>query len=431
MKSKQNLEIKLIQKNEISYRQMYSLKILSMNLVELDEFLKSEEEENPFLELSDFEMPNINSYITYPENNSQYIEIENKIKTSRNWKEDIKLQINTEKLDKKEEEILDFFINSLNNRGFLEIDRKILKKKYNINNKKIEEIKNIIQNVEPIGIGSENLKEYFKYQLKYKKIKDKKIFKILDYYLEEIKNYRKVCENLKISIEELKKYYKLIKTLKMSPVDENEETQYIYPDISIKKINEEWEIEVEKDYSKIIKINEIYVNMLKNENEDEIKEYINEKVARIRLILECISKRENTLKQIVEIILEKQKKFFLNGEITPMSQTEIAKQLNKSESTISRAIKNKYVNSPKGLLELKSFFSTGYENTENKEEISSYEIKKYIKNIIENENEIIYSDSKIMNKVNEKFGIQISRRTITKYRNELNIPNKNIRELSR
>ena len=83
MKSKQNLEIKLIQKNEISYRQMYSLKILSMNLVELDEFLKSEEEENPFLELSDFEMPNINSYITYPENNSQYIEIENKIKENK------------------------------------------------------------------------------------------------------------------------------------------------------------------------------------------------------------------------------------------------------------------------------------------------------------------------------------------------------------
>lgn len=280
-----------------------------------------------------------------------------------------------------------------------------------------------------LGIGSENIKEFFKFQLKKKKINDKKLYDLVDFYLDEIKNYRKISSILGITKEEFKEYYKILKSLKLNPINENKDTEYIYPDVFIKKEKGKWIVELIRDYTQILKINEIYINMLNKAEDKELEKFIEEKILKINFIIECINQRQETIKQIVETIVMKQENFFTNSEIAPLTQKEVARTIGKSESTVSRAIKDKYISTSNGNFNIKkTFFSVGYLNKEKK--ISSNLIKKYIYELIKNE-EIIYSDTKIMNKIKDRFGIEISRRTVAKYRTEIGIPNKNIRLLNK
>ena len=142
--------------------------------------------------------------------------------------------------------------------------------------------------------------------------------------------------------------------------------------------------------------------------------------------------------EIGKFILNRQIRYFEEkGEIIPIRQKDAAVEMNVHESTISRAVKNKYLDSPRGTAALKSFFSTGYTSKEmidgEKNNISSITIKKYISEIIkkESENNSVYSDKKISEYINEKYKIEISRRTVSKYRKELKIGNKNIRKIGR
>ena len=429
MDNKQNFKKNLELKNKLKYKQYYSLKILTMNSLELENFLKEEEKENPFLEIISFN--EINSDYKVKKNNDEGEKekfLENQIYKDRNWREELKLDINTEKFSKRKIEILFFFIDSLNDKGFLEIDRKFLKKKYNLKNSNIEEIKEEIKKIDMLGIGSEDIKEFFKFQLEKKKINDKKLYNLVDFYLDEIKNYKKISSILGITKEEFKKYYKILKSLKLNPINENKEEEYIYPDIFIKKEKNKWVVELAKDYTQILKINKIYINTLNKIEDRELKKFIEEKILKINFIIECINQRQETIKQIVETIIMKQKNFFTNSEIVPLTQKEVAKIIGKSESTVSRAIKDKYISTSNGNFNIKNFFSAGYPNKE--EKISSNLIKKYMIELIKNE-KINYSDTKIMNKIKEKFGIEISRRTVTKYRSEIGMPNKNIRSLNK
>ncbi len=429
MSNKQTLKKNLKLKNKLKYKQYYSLKILSMNSLELENFLKEEEKENPFLEILSFNEIN-NNYKVKKNNNEEEKEkfLESQIYKDKNWREELKLDMNTKNFSKQKIEILFFFIDSLNDEGFLEIDRKFLKKKYNLKNSNVQEIKEEIKKIDMLGIGSENTKEFFKFQLEKKKINDKKLYNIVDFYLDEIKNYRKISSILGITKEEFKEYYKILKSLKLNPIDESKEAEYIYPDIFIKKEKNKWVVELVKDYTKILKINEIYINVLNKVEDKELEKFIEEKILKINFIIECINQRQETIKQIVETIIMKQENFFTNGEIVPLTQKEVARITGRSESTVSRAIKDKYISTPNGNFNIKAFFSAGYLNKEKK--ISSNLIKKYIVELIKSE-EIIYSDTKIMNKIKERFGIEISRRTVTKYRTEIGIPNKNIRFLNK
>ena len=171
--------------------------------------------------------------------------------------------------------------------------------------------------------------------------------------------------------------------------------------------------------------------MLEKSEDQEMINYINKKIKRIDFIIKCIEQRRQTLYKIGNVILEKQKKYFeKNEDIIPMKQKDIALELNVHESTISRAIKNKYLESLRGIVKIKSFFSIGYDKKNIS--ISSLTIKKYISEIISNEkNGVIYSDEKIRKFINEKYEINISRRTVAKYRKELKIYNKNVRKISR
>ena len=430
MEIKQQLINKLVNKQAISQKQLYSLEILKMSEQELFEFLKKEKEENPLLEIENEE--SFFSSFWKSEKNDKAFEVKDETVASKNLIENIKLQINNQNFSHIENEVLIYILNSIDESGFLDLGIKEIRKKFDIDNKKFKYILELIKEAEPNGIGTKNTKDFFKYQLLKKRIKDKKLIILIDNYLEKLTNQKELCKELDISEGKLSEYIGIIKGLKLKPIENiNEKIEYIFPDIIVKKINNEWKVMLNEGFYKNIKINREYSNLLEKSEDQEMINYINKKIKRIDFIIKCIEQRRQTLYKIGNVILEKQKKYFeKNEDIIPMKQKDIALELNVHESTISRAIKNKYLESLRGIVKIKSFFSIGYDKKNIS--ISSLTIKKYISEIISNEkNGVIYSDEKIRKFINEKYEINISRRTVAKYRKELKIYNKNARKISR
>jgi len=406
MRIKQELNNSLKIKQKFSQKHLSSLKFLKMNKFELFEFLKAEKEENPLLEIENEEY-----FFSKFGQKSENLDIFSgkdipRQKTREDFIQNIKLQIDNTAFSSEENEILDYILDS----------------------------------VEPNGIGTRNLKDFFKYQLYKKGIKDTKLMKLIEIHLKNIGNKAMICNKLNVSEEKFFEYINIIKKLKLKPLEENpyEKTEYIFPDIIIKKKSGKWEIELNEKIYKSIGINRTYAILAEKSEDKEIKEYLNEKIKKINFIRECIEKRNSTLYEIGKFILNRQIRYFEEkGEIIPIRQKDAAVEMNVHESTISRAVKNKYLDSPRGTAALKSFFSTGYTSKEmtdgEKNNISSITIKKYISEIIkkESENNSVYSDKKISEYINEKYKIEISRRTVSKYRKELKIGNKNIRKIGR
>ena len=440
MRIKQELNNSLKIKQKFSQKHLSSLKFLKMNKFELFEFLKAEKEENPLLEIENEEYF-FSKFGQKSENldifSGKDIPLQ---KTREDFIQNIKLQIDNTAFSSEENEILDYILDSVDEAGFLNIEIKEIAKKLNCNKEKVHYILNLVKETEPNGIGTRNLKDFFKYQLYKKGIKDTKLMKLIEIHLKNIGNKAMICNKLNVSEEKFFEYINIIKKLKLKPLEENpyEKTEYIFPDIIIKKKSGKWEIELNEKIYKSIGINRTYAILAEKSEDKEIKEYLNEKIKKINFIRECIEKRNSTLYEIGKFILNRQIRYFEEkGEIIPIRQKDAAVEMNVHESTISRAVKNKYLDSPRGTAALKSFFSTGYTSKEmidgEKNNISSITIKKYISEIIkkERENNSVYSDKKISEYINEKYKIEISRRTVSKYRKELKIDNKNIRKIGR
>jgi RNA polymerase sigma-54 factor len=196
--------------------------------------------------------------------------------------------------------------------------------------------------------------------------------------------------------------------------------KYIIPEVFIEKINGEYVVTVNEDSVPHLRVSKIYRKLLDNKNAPEYK-FIKEKSQSALWIIKSIQQRMTTIKRVVESILEYQMDFFeYDTDLIPMNLKQIAEATNLHESTVSRAIKGKYVQTPKGVFEIKNFFVRGIQ-LKNGEDIATDRVKERIKEIINNENSSKpYSDQKLSEILNSQ-GMNISRRTVTKYREELNI----------
>jgi RNA polymerase sigma-54 factor len=219
-------------------------------------------------------------------------------------------------------------------------------------------------------------------------------------HFEFIENY----QNEKNFFEALK----IIKDFKLSPTLDIQKDEYVIPDIIILRNENNLEVKLNDDYYPIIEI--------KDSNLD--KEYSKEKLKEAKNLIDALEMRKSTLYKIALMIVELQYDFFFGGSMKPMKLANIAEELDFAPSTISRAISNKYLMCDKGIMPLKQFFSTALD-----EDVSSNQIKDMIKNLIEKEEkEKPLNDEKLTEIIKDKFNIQIVRRTISKYREALNIP---------
>ena len=385
---------KLTQSLKLSQMMKLSINILKMSVMDLKNFI--EKEFSKALGISvELNYSNQENY-----DNEKEVEI-NYLTDEKNFFQILEEQLSYFKIETKIKEICIFIINNLNKKGYLELSKIEIKDILEVSDKELEEAFDIIHNLEPYGVGAYSLEECLKIQLKAKMIIDKKLFLFIDNYLYFLadKKYNLIKEKLNINDDILFSYIDIIKSLNPIPSRGYSvgKVKKIIPDVLV-GIKED-EVFYEINRASIPQIN--------------VKDKVNNKYyKKINEIVSCIEKRFETLDKIMRIIISKQKKFFTNQgkKINTLKISDIANELNLSSSTVSRAVKEKYIKTDFGIISLRKLFNLDSAIFLHQQKILEY---------IENENkEKPFSDQDIVNLL-EKEGIKIARRTVTKYREKL------------
>jgi len=300
----------------------------------------------------------------------------------------------------------------------------------------IEHVLKIIQNFDPTGLGSRNLQECLSVQIEELDIDNetkKLCLKLVNDFFDEFKSkhFEKLSRFLKIPLEKVNELFEIIHKLNPVPgnMDSLPERDYIYPDFIITKIGNQLLVELTNDYIPSIRISKRYLKMLKTKGTaKKTKEFLKNRFDSAKWFMNSIISRRETMMKVMNAIVDRQNEFFMkNGEnLKPMYEKDIASDINMDISTISRTVRNKYVQTDFGIYELKYFFSNPIQ-TDSGEDVSSKIVKEKIREFIENEDKSKpLSDDKIMALMNET-GFPIARRTVAKYREALKIPKATLR----
>ena len=435
MKLNNRLDIVQSQKLVMTTQLKQSLDILNMSNLELEEQIKKDAQENPVLELErtesidwgTFIKKNIKNYNIKHYDLDNEITLENIIKYEINLYDYIKSQLVFLKLNKKEIKICEYIVDCLDIDGYLSCDENYIIQELNIDEKYFYKCLKYIQQLEPIGIGARDLSECLLIQMENENIKDDILKSIIveDLNLIGQNKIKLLSKKYNINMEKCLKYIEKIKQFNPKPgrIYSNEKTIYVQPDVIVRKINDEFIVYMNDRDNFHISINNYYKNILNSNNLDEkSREFIKNKLNYALNLLKNIETRKSTILKIADVIVKRQKDFFDKGKkyIKPMKLKDIALDLGYHESTISRGINNKYMLTPYGLFEFKYFFSKAIESEEEKG-TSSTKVKNMIKELIDKENKLKpLSDDKICKLLKEE-GITLARRTVAKYREEMNI----------
>ena len=385
---------KLTQSLKLSQMMKLSINILKMSVMDLKNFIEKEFSKDLGISV-ELNYSNQENY-----DNEKEVEI-NYLTDEKNFFQILEEQLSYFKIETKIKEICIFIINNLNKKGYLELSKIEIKDILEVSDKELEEAFDIIHNLEPYGVGAYSLEECLKIQLKAKMIIDEKLFLFIDNYLYFLadKKYNLIKEKLNINDDILFSYIDIIKSLNPIP-------SRGYSVGKVKKIIPDILVEIKED-EVFYEINRASIPQINIKDKVNVKYY-----KKINEIVSCIEKRFETLDKIMKIIISKQKKFFTSQgkRINTLKISDIANELNLSSSTVSRAVKEKYIKTDFGIISLRKLF-----NLDSAVFLHQQKILEYI----ENENkEKPFSDQDIVNLL-EKEGIKIARRTVTKYREKL------------
>ena len=474
---KQYLKLKLNQK--LSPQQIQLMKLIQLPTIDFEQKIKQELEENPALEIKDNsndaldedfsnsnedelnnesiddEDINIEDYINYDDtpayklsyntnNDSENSEIP--LASGISFTEYLLNQLNTLRLNDDEAKIAEFLVGSIDNSGYLRqntdeiIDDLAFTQNIEVSTKKLNKILSIVQQLDPPGVGAQSLQECLILQLKRKPsnkqidLANNIIKKSFDQFSK--KHFNKLIEKYDINEKELKAAINEIE--KLNPKPGNSYSNYekpieqIIPDFKIEISNNSLALTLNNRNNPVLKISNHYNEMLKGYKLDKNKtksqkeaiQFIKQKLDSAKWFIDAVKQRQETLYITMHAIMKYQEEYLLSGDekkIKPMILKDIAEKIEMDISTISRVANSKYVDTPYGTKLLKEFFSESMTN-QSGEEISTIEIKKILEIIVENENKRApQTDEKLVKLLKEK-GYKIARRTVAKYREQLNIP---------
>ncbi|MGI6319863.1 MAG: RNA polymerase factor sigma-54 [Bacteroidales bacterium] len=475
---RQTLEQKQLQK--LSPQQIMLMKLIQVPVASLEERIKEEIMENPALEDLDdpatreidqdekseyedehdedgkddeFELSDYLDEDDYDGDNyklrtnntsADYDFKEIPMADSSSFHDFLMAQIGLFPINEKQEIIAQYIIGNIESSGYLEreiysiVDDLAFNQNISATEEEVEYVlKEIIQKLDPPGIGAQNLQDCLLIQLKrHENPSNKDVILattiIEDYFTEFTKkHYERILARLDISEDELRKAMDEILKLNPKPggsVDKFLPSEYIIPDFTIMVEDDELEISLDSKNLPELKIKRSYTNMLENATNKQQKaetiEFIKQKIDSAKWFIEAISQRYRTLEKTMTAIAEFQKEFFITGDETklkPMILKDIAEIVDLDISTVSRVANSKYVQTPFGTYLLKYFFSESLTN-ESGEEVSTREVKQILTNIVDAEDKRKpVTDEKLAAILKEK-GYNIARRTVAKYREQLNIP---------
>ncbi|HWK23336.1 MAG TPA: RNA polymerase factor sigma-54 [Ureibacillus sp.] len=409
-----------------------SLNLLQFSTMEIKEFLHQVELENPLLEIKEnkenefFTGKYRETGLSYKDSSQDY-DVVFSTKKQLNLEEHLMEQVNTLLyVTNKQKNILKYLIYSLNEQGFLKIELANIARTFSVSLDKAEQVVSILQSLDPIGVGARDLRECLLLQLDHMGYFNSLAYALVENYLEDVgeKRYTKLAELMNLSIQEIQVAFDLIQTLNPRPCSQFHTgiTDYIAPDVIIEKVNQDYMIVVNDEMIPTISINSAYHDLLES-GPEEVTGYLKEKYQQVMTLMNGITQRKLTLYKVVKAIVEKQRAFFQEGFIglKPMTLKVIATELGYHESTISRAISNKYIQTPHGLFQIKSLFTSGFSHNDSSEMDSPVVVKAKIKELVNQEDKRKPYSDQILLKLLEQEGISISRRTIAKYREEIGI----------
>lgn len=328
----------------------------------------------------------------------------------------------------QEKQAIPYILGCLDDRGFLSLGADAIAELSGYTLETINNALALLQSLDPIGLGSANLQACLLYQLSHKGLEHSLAFKLIQDHFDLLLRRRllDLSKKLSVSLQDIQKALAVISNLDPAPGRRfSEDTnRTVLADVLVEQdISGQWIVSLNRDYIPSLRLNPVYKNLLtKPVLAESERDYLRNKLQSGKFLMNAIEQRQNTLERIAKQIVIFQKDFFEHGvkKLHPLTMHTVAESLNIHETTVSRAIANKYMQGPFGLLELKFFFTSGYA-LDSGEAIANTSIKDKIANIIEEEDpRKPYSDQAIADMLKED-NIPIARRTVAKYREELKI----------
>ena len=291
----------------------------------------------------------------------------------------------------------------------------------------------VIQALEPVGVGARDLRECLLIQLEAKSREDTLAYRIIRDHFDHLVNRRfpEISRQLKCSLEDVQAAADAIATLNPRPGLEvsAEDPKYVVPDLLVERVDDEYIVLLNDRHLPRLRISSAYEGVLRDKkksemNADQLKtrEYIQGKLSSARWLIQTIEQRRKTMIKVMNCIIREQRDFFDRGIafLRPLTLQQVARQIEMHESTVSRVCSGKYVQTPRGVFELRFFFSSGLE-TEDGEDVSARTAKNIIKTLIDEEDKKDpLSDQRIAELLHEK-GLRIARRTVAKYREQMSV----------
>ena len=426
--------ISLQTKQVLSQMQVESLNILAMSMTELKDFLQKEEIENPLLEFS-AERGEEAAPVTYKETERFYngTERENsrenelyEIEDSEKSIEDlVNMQLHWKKISETDRKIVDFCVQSIGQSGYFLIPVPEIAKRLNVPEEQAGKVLSMLKELEPQGIFASGLEECLLIQVQGMD-EEEILSEMIKHHLQNIAEGKisTISRALKLSSAEVRKMIHVIKELNPRPLNGigGDKAQYIVPDVLLSHQDGVWNIELNDKWTGNLQSNDYYIHMMETAQDQELKSYFENKLRRARFIINAVEQRRETLTGITREILKRQEPYFLGtGQLKPMTLEEIADALEIHKSTVSRAIRDKYLRAPSGCFLFRSLFTTGISSGDGNGDVSRNAVKAKLKELVAAEDKKKpWSDEQLAGLLQDA-GMPISRRTVAKYRMELGI----------
>lgn len=469
MEMKHSLHLSQTQKLIMTPRLQQALKLLQVPTLELQQILKQEVLQNPLLEEVDevTEQEDIEREASADEKNNEEpedpaeedpidwsdylqdgsldrtyvpqsetsVEFLEKVPVTRTTlAESLLEQLHFLNLPERSMRIAEFLVGSLDDRGWLVTTLPDIVDSLGVVQEEVEKVLAVVQALEPAGVGARDLRECLLIQLDARGGRDTLPWRMIHDHFDHLVNRRfpEISRLLKVSVLEVQQAADEIATLHPRPgtLVSAEDPKYVVPDLLVERVDDEYVVMLNDRNVPRLRISSAYEGVIAankrkpdaTPEEKQTREYIQGKLASARWLIQTIEQRRRTMIKVMNCIVREQREFFDKGIafLRPLTLAQVARQIDMHESTVSRVCSGKYVQTPRGVFELKFFFSSGLA-TDDGDDVSARTAKDIIKGLIDEEDKRDpLSDQRIAELLHEK-GLQIARRTVAKYREQLQI----------
>lgn len=442
-----------------------AIAILQFSSLELGTYVEQQLQENPMLEIGeDFENTNIEGTLSVDagivskekEKDNEYdidwqdyfqdssdlgmirfdscreqtdYSYENYVSSAPNLMEHLMRQLGLVKISERIRVIAEYIIGNINDHGYLSYSIDEIAKQVDEPAEKVLEALKVVQTFDPPGVGARTLQECLLLQLNYLSLDDTLVCAVVENHLTDVADgkYNRIAQVLGVSVQEIQQVADLLKTLDPKPgrnFSSQNDNCYIVPDIVLNKVDGEYEIITNDSLVPRLTINSTYRAVLgQSKGDSQTKKFVENKLNAAAWLIKSIEQRRLTLYKVTKCLVELQRDFLEHGVkyLKPLNLKTVADIVGLHESTVSRATSNKYIQTPQGVFEMKYFFSSGLSSIGGSA-VSAESIKKTLQEIVNREDtKTPLNDQQIADML-KKRGVKISRRTVAKYRGEMNIP---------